>query len=337
MSEPSELTLRATTLWRRMRAQNTLWTFLVLVALVVVFSALRPAAFATVFEARSIATESSILVLLAVGQTFVIVTAGIDLSVGSVLIFSGVVAVKVMNGLDGSPRAGWDVVALGTLAGLGAGLAWGALNGLLIAKAKVPPLIVTLGTLGMALGLAQVATHGVDAGNLPDRLTDSVGSGTLLGIPWLIVIAAVVAAIAAYVLHATRFGRYTLAIGSNAESVSRVGIRGDLHLVKVYALSGLLAGFAGVLNLAHFSSTTLTSGTQDNLNAIAAVVLGGTSLFGGTGTVVGTVIGVFIPAVLQSGFTILQVQSFWQTVAVGAVLIAAVYLDQLRRRRRASS
>ncbi|MER5638027.1 ABC transporter permease [Kitasatospora sp. NPDC002227] len=321
-------------LLRRTRGQNTLWTFLVLLALVAVFSALRPNAFATVFELRSIATESAILVLLAVGQTFVIVTAGIDLSVGSVLIFSGVVSAKVMGALGTGPQSGWGVIAAGAAAGAGAGLGWGALNGLLVAKAKVPPLIVTLGTLGMALGIAQILTHGVDEGDVPTRLTDSLGSGSLLGIPWLVVIAVLVAAGAAATLALTRFGRYTLAVGSNTEAAQRVGIRVDRHLVKVYALSGLLAGLAGVLNLAHFSSTTLTSGTQDNLNAIAAVVLGGTSLFGGSGSVIGTVIGVFIPAVLQSGFTILQVQSFWQTVAVGAVLVLAVWSDQLRRRRR---
>lgn len=319
---------------RRLAGQNTLWTFLVLAALVLVFSVLRPNAFATVFEFRSIATESSILVLLAVGQTFVIVTAGIDLSVGSVLIFSGVVAVRTMNALDSGPQAGWGVILAGAAAGMAAGLAWGTLNGFLIAKAKVPPLIVTLGTLGMALGIGQILTHGIDVGNVPQALTDSVGSGSLLGVPWLIVIALAVVAAAACGLGLTRFGRYTRAIGSNAEAAGRVGIRVDRHLIKVYALSGLLAGLAGVLNLAHFSSTTLTSGTQDNLNAIAAVVLGGTSLFGGTGSVIGTVIGVFIPAVLQSGFTILQVQSFWQTVAVGGVLVVAVYFDQLRRRRR---
>jgi ribose transport system permease protein len=215
-----------------------------------------------------------------------------------------------------------------------AGLAWGTVNGVLVAKAKVPPLIVTLGTLGMALGLAQIITHGVDIGNLPDSLADTVGSGSVAGVPWLIVIAVVIVVLATLGLNTTRFGRYTRAIGSNAEGSTRVGIRVDRHMIKVYALSGLLAGLAGVLNLAHFSSTTLTSGTQDNLNAIAAVVLGGTSLFGGTGSVIGTVIGVFIPAVLESGFTILQVQSFWQTVAVGAVLILAVYFDQVRRRRR---
>jgi ribose transport system permease protein len=326
----------AARLWQRARGQNTLWTFLVLLVLVAVFSVLSPDAFATSFEFRSIAIESSILVVLAVGQTFVIVTSGIDLSVGSVLIFSGVVAVRTMNALDSSPDAGWWVVVVGALAGMLAGLAWGVFNGIWVAKAKVPPLIVTLGTLGMALGLAQVLTHGVDVGDIPNSLADSIGSGSVLGVPWLIVVAVVVVVAAALALNTTRFGRYTRAVGSNEEAASRVGIRVDRHLIKVYGLSGLLAGLAGVLNLAHFSSTTLTSGAQDNLNAIAAVVLGGTSLFGGVGTVIGSVIGVFIPAVLQSGFTILQVQSFWQTVAVGAVLILAVYFDQLRRRRRNS-
>lgn len=323
-------------LWQRARGQNTLWTFLVLLVLVAVFSALRPNAFATTFEFKSIAVESAILVVLAVGQTFVIVTSGIDLSVGSVLIFSGVVAVRTMNGLDSSPDPGVGVVLAGVAAGMLAGLVWGVFNGFWVAKAKVPPLIVTLGTLGIALGLAQILTHGVDVGNVPASLANSVGSGSVFGIPWLIVVAVLVVALATLALNITRFGRYTRAVGSNEEAAARVGIRVDRHLIKVYALSGLLSGLAGVLNLAHYSSTTLTSGAQDNLNAIAAVVLGGTSLFGGVGTVIGTVIGVFIPAVLQSGFTILQVQSFWQTVAVGAVLILAVYFDQLRRRRRSN-
>jgi ribose transport system permease protein len=129
----------------------------------------------------------------------------------------------------------------------------------------------------------------------------------------------------------TRFGRHTYAIGSNPEAARRVGINVDRHLIKVYALSGLLAGVAGVLSLARFSTTTIASHSTDNLSAIAAVVLGGTSLFGGVGTVAGSVIGVLIPAVLKNGFVIIGVEPFWQSVAVGAVLIIAVYLDQLRR------
>ena len=136
----------------------------------------------------------------------------------------------------------------------------------------------------------------------------------------------------AIVLAATRFGRYTYAIGSNEEAARRAGVNVDRHLIKVYALAGTLAGLAGFLSLARFGTTTIGGHATDNLQAIAAVVIGGTSLFGGIGTILGTVFGVFIPAVLQNGFVIVGVQPFWQQVAVGAVLIVAVYLDQLRRR-----
>jgi ribose transport system permease protein len=168
---------------------------------------------------------------------------------------------------------------------------------------------------------------------VPFTLVDTIGTGRLFGqIPWLVVIAAVVAVIFGVILAATRFGRHTYAIGSNVEAALRAGINVDRHLVKIYALSGFLAGLAGFLSLARFSTTTIGGHSTDNLQAIAAVVLGGTSLFGGLGTIAGTVIGVFIPVVLQNGFVITGVKPFWQQVAVGAVLILAVYLDQLRRR-----
>ena len=134
------------------------------------------------------------------------------------------------------------------------------------------------------------------------------------------------------VLALTRFGRHTYAIGSNEEAARRAGINVDRHLIKVYALQGILAGLAGFLSLARFSTTTIGGHDTDNLQSIAAVVIGGTSLFGGIGTMLGTVFGVFIPAVLNNGFIIVGVQAFWQEIAVGAVLIGAVYLDQLRRR-----
>ena len=133
-------------------------------------------------------------------------------------------------------------------------------------------------------------------------------------------------------LAATRFGRYTYAVGSNEEAARRAGIAVDAHLMKVYALAGPLSGLAGFMSLARFATTTIGGHDTDNLSAIAAVVIGGTSQFGGIGTVLGTVFGVFIPAVLQNGFIIVGVQPFWQEIAVGAVLVGAVYLDQLRRR-----
>jgi ribose transport system permease protein len=318
------------TRWQRLATGSTTWIILILAAMIVAFSVAEPNAFATINNARNVATNAAILLVIAVGMTFVIITAGIDLSVGSVLVFSGVISAKVMNGMSGD---GWDVLVLGLLVALGCGLGWGVVNGLLVTKARVPPLIVTLGTLGMALGLAQIITDGVDIREVPPKLVTSIGVGRLFDqIPWLVVIAVAVAVVFAVVLAATRFGRHTYAIGSNDEAARRAGINVDRHLIAVYGLSGALAGLAGYMSLARFATTTIGGHSTDNLQAIAAVVLGGTSLFGGIGTVLGTVVGVFIPAVLQNGFVITGVNPFWRDVAVGAVLIAAVYLDQLRRR-----
>jgi ribose transport system permease protein len=318
------------TRWQRLATGSTTWIILILAGMIVVFSVLEPESFATVNNLRNIATNAAILMVIAVGMTFVIITAGIDLSVGSVLVFSGVISAKAMNGMGGD---GVDVLLVGLLVALGCGLGWGVLNGLLITKARVPPLIVTLGTLGMALGLAQIITGGVDIREVPERLVTSIGVGRLFDqIPWLVVIALAVAIVFGIVLAMTRFGRHTYAIGSNEEAARRAGINVDRHLIAVYGLAGTLAGLAGYMSLARFATTTIGGHATDNLQAIAAVVLGGTSLFGGIGTVLGTVVGVFIPVVLQNGFVITGVDPFWRDVAVGAVLIAAVYLDQLRRR-----
>ena len=318
------------TRWQRVATGSTTWIILILAGMIVAFSVLEPDSFSTVNNVRNIATNAAILLVVAVGMTFVIITAGIDLSVGSVLVFSGVVSAKAMNGIGGD---GAGVLIVGLLVALACGLAWGVLNGLLITKARVPPLIVTLGTLGMALGVAQIITNGVDVREVPARLVISIGVGRLFDqIPWLVVIAVAVAIVFGVVLAMTRFGRHTYAIGSNDEAARRAGINVDRHLIAVYGISGLLAGLAGYMSLARFATTTIGGHSTDNLQAIAAVVLGGTSLFGGIGTMLGSVVGVFIPVVLQNGFVITGVQPFWRDVAVGAVLIAAVYLDQLRRR-----
>ena len=152
------------TRWQRLATGSTTWIILILAAMIVAFSVAEPDAFATVDNFRNIATNAAILLVLAVGMTFVIITAGIDLSVGSVLVFSGVVSAKAMNGMEGD---GWDVILVGVVVALGCGLGWGILNGVLITKARVPPLIVTLGTLGMALGLALIITDGVDIREVP--------------------------------------------------------------------------------------------------------------------------------------------------------------------------
>jgi ribose transport system permease protein len=316
--------------WQRFVTGSSTWIGLILVGLILVFSTLEYDSFVSSSNARNVATDAAVLLVLAVGMTFVIVTAGIDLSVGAVLVFSGVISARLMNAVGGD---NWGTILIGLGAALSAGLAWGTLNGFLIAKAKIPALIVTLGTLGMALGGALLITGGVDEREVPFKLIDTIGTGRLFDqIPYLVIIAFTVAIVFAVLLAATRFGRKTYAIGSNEEAARRAGINVDRHLVKVYALAGTLSGLAGFMNLGRFGTTTIGGHNTDNLQAIAAVVIGGTSLFGGVGTVLGSVFGVFIPAVLQNGFVITGVQPFWQQVAVGAVLIGAVYLDQLRRR-----
>ena len=198
---------------------------------------------------------------------------------------------------------------------------------------RFPRLVVTLGTFGASLGVAEVITGGNDISNVPNHLIDVFGVGSLAGIPVFVWIAAVLVALATILLNMTTFGRHALAIGANPEAARRSGIRVERHLLKVYALAGALAGVAGLLSLARFSNTTIAGHAEDNLSAITAVVVGGTSLFGGYGTMIGTVIGTFIPVVLLNGLVILNINSFWQQVVVGAVLIIAVYIDQRRRLR----
>ena len=317
--------------WQRLVTGQSTAIALILIGLIAVFSFLKPDEFLDVNNARNIATDAAVLLVLSVGLTFVIITAGIDLSVGAVLVFSGVVAAKLMNEMGGD---NWGVILAGLGVALASGLGWGLLNGFLVAKAKIPAFIVTLGTLGMALGSALLITKGVDQREVPFKLIDTVGSGRAFGeIPYLVLIAAAVALVFGVILAMTRFGRYTYAIGSNEEAVRRAGVNVDAHLIKIYAIGGTLSGLAGFMSLARFGTTTIGGHSTDNLDAISAVVIGGTSLFGGIGTMIGTVVGVFIPAVLRNGFVIVGVQPFWQQVAVGAVLIVAVYLDQLRRAR----
>ncbi|RJQ66823.1 ABC transporter permease [Pseudonocardiaceae bacterium YIM PH 21723] len=315
---------------------TTVWIALVLVLLCVVFSVINPAAFPTAFNLKTLLVEAAVLLVLSVGMTFVIITAGIDLSVGSVLLFASMCSALAMNSMAGgdSTAAGADVAFVGLLVALVAGAAWGVLNGLLITVAKVPPLIVTLGSFGAALGAAQLAGDGTDVDTVPEGMREWLGFGNTLGIPNMVLVALIVTLLGGWLLTTTRFGRYTFAIGSNPEAARRVGISVTRHLIMVYTLVGLLAGLAGYMSLAQFGATTLSGHTTDNLNAIAGVVLGGTSLFGGVGSIAGTVIGVFIPAVLTRGFIITGVQAYWQPIAVGLVLVAAVWFDQSRRRAR---
>ena len=312
----------------RVLGSQSVVLFLVLLALAAFFSSLRPDAFPTLANISNIATDASVLLVLAVGGTFVILTGGIDLSVNGVLVFTGVIAAKTMS-ITGGDGAG--VLTLGLICGAAAGAVWGLLNGVLVSKARIPALIVTLGTMGMSLGSALLLTGGVDISDVPESLVLTVGSGRIGGVPNLVIITAGIVITGGLVLRYTRFGRYTYAVGSNLEACRRASINVPGHLMKVYILAGTLSGVAGYLSVARFATTTLGGHSNDNLQVIAGVVIGGTSLFGGVGGIAGTVIGIIIPVVLLDGFVVLGLPPFWQQVTVGAVLICAVYVDQLRR------
>src|SRR5215469_1694075 len=261
---------------------NGAWTFAILVALIAFFTIAAPDTFLTQYDVTQIATNAAIYLVLGVGMTFVIITGGIDLSVGSVLVLSGVLAAEYVVH-HGGYRAGWPAIAVGIVISLATGTVWGSIQGVLVAKAKVPPLIVTLGGLGAALGTAQIITTGNDvAGGAANTLVETLGLGKLFGVvPWLVVVAFATTVLSGLALAYTRFGRYTYAAGSNAEATRRAGIPVGRHLIKVYALAGLMSGIAGVMSLAFFHTTTIAGHASDNLNVITAVVLGGTSLFGG--------------------------------------------------------
>lgn len=272
------------------------------------------------------AQNVAVLTVVACGATFVLITAGVDLSVGSLAILGEVVAAKTIIGLGAS---GLFDASLGILAGIAVGALAGTINGVGVAYLKVPPLIVTLGSALMGLSAAQIITGGV---NVPNRTLNGLGNGRVAGIPYIVLVALGVVIVTGVILHLTVFGRYTYAVGSNADAARRVGINVDRHLVKVYALAGSLSGFGGVLSLARFNTTSIGGHQSDALEAIAAAALGGTSVFGGIGSIFGTMIGVWIPGVLRNGIIILGVQAYWQGIIIGLVLVATVWFDQYQRR-----
>jgi ribose transport system permease protein len=335
---------RVSTLERWTRLLGGGWIFVLLIALIAIFTILRPEQFGSSVNLTMLAINAAILLVLSVGQTFVIIAGGIDLSVGTVLVFASIASAQIMlrisgaaGGTYGTTQGGLGVVFIGLIVALASGAFWGAVNGALVAAARIPPLIVTLGTFGMALGFAQILTNGTDIRAVPEILVDAIGSGAIAGVPVLVVIAAAVALVGAIVLHLTRFGVHVFAVGSDKEAARRAGIQVGRKLVAIYVLSGTLAGLAAMMSTARFATTTIGGHAMDNLSTISAVVLGGTSLFGGIGSIAGTVVGVFIPIVLLNGFVILGIPPFWQTVATGAVLILAVWIDQLKRRARERS
>ncbi|MFT4028305.1 MAG: ABC transporter permease [Protaetiibacter sp.] len=313
-----------------------LWILGILVVLMLFFTVATGGVFLSSSNLSDMLLNTTSILIIAASQTIVLIAAGIDLSIGSVIVFCSVAAATMFRDFSGSAENGYPTLILAVLAStvvtIVLGIFWGFLNGWLAARMRIPAFIATLGTLGMALGLAQVWTSGLNVTGVPSAIQQGFAQTRFLGvIPWPVLITAFIVAGLWILLHHTRFGMRTYALGSNPESLRRAGVNVVRHLIIVYTIAGALAGVVALMEVARFSTVSLMSNTQTNLNAIAAVVIGGTSLFGGYGKMLGTIVGAFIPAVLRNGFVLMGIQPFWQTVVLGAVLILAVFADQVRR------
>ena len=306
-----------------MRPLQRLLPFLTLIALLVALVIATPHFFTPV-NLASVARQTAVINILALGMTLVIVTGGIDLSVGSTLALAGLIGTGVI-------KSGQPVLA-GVAAGLAAGLLCGLFNGLVITRFRISAFIVTLGTLEAFRGLTLVISNGLPVHGITDSFS-FLGDGNLLGIPFSLWVLALCAALMHLVLEHTRLGRYAFAIGSNSAAAYYTGVPISFHLTAVYAIAGLLAGLAGMIEASRLMTGQPTAGQGYELQAIAAVVIGGGSLQGGEGSVTGTLIGACIIGLLGNGSDLLGVNPYWQQVIIGLVIIAAVGFDEFRKRR----
>jgi ribose/xylose/arabinose/galactoside ABC-type transport system permease subunit len=294
-----------------------------LVALIILFWALNPR-FMSYINWYHITQQGTIVMVLALGQAFIIATAGIDISQGSVMALSAMIAAGSMV-YAGLPPT------LAVIAALLTGTITGAANGLAVTRLRVPPFIASLGMLSAALGAALLLTGGSPIYGLPNSYL-VISQGKFLGFPHMAWIAVVLALIAAFVLNKTRFGRYTLAIGSNSESARRAGINVERHLLAVYIIGGVASAIGGILYAGYTAAAIPTGGQNQELFSIAAVVIGGGSLFGGVGTILGTTIGALLMTVLANGSQLAGISPFVEQVVLGVVVVAAVFVDNLRRK-----
>jgi ribose transport system permease protein len=273
----------------------------------------------------NILVQSSIMAVIAIGMTFVIIGGGFDLSVGSTVALAGCIAAMVIVKFG---------MAVGVVAGIAAGVAVGLANGVIIAKLGVNPFITTLGTMVLVRGIVYLITGGAPVGDegLPAAFI-AFGSARFLGIHYLVWVPALLLLILSWVMRATPYGRRIYATGGNREAAYLSGVPVERIIASTYAWCGALAGVAGVMLAARLQSGQPTAGEFYELTAIAAVILGGASLQGGEGTLYKSIIGVFIMIVLGNSLNLLNVDSYWQRVAIGAVIIAAAAADRLRSRR----
>ena len=294
----------------------------ILIVIAIIFSFIAPN-FLTENNLLNIVRQASINIVLATGMTVVILTGGIDLSVGSVLAVSAVTAMAVSL----MPELGWAAVPLALLIGL----VLGALNGWLVAYAGLPPFIVTLGSMTTLRGLAYLLAGGTTLINSKIGFA-WIGNAYFGPLPWLVIIAFLVLLATWFMLRHTVLGIYIYGVGGNPQAARLTGIKVNQVLLFVYAFSGLLAGLGGVMTTSRLYSANGVLGTGYELDAIAAVILGGTSFVGGIGTVIGTLFGALIISTLNNGLTLMNVSFFWQLVVKGLVIIIAVALDKYRHK-----
>ena len=316
-------------------AQQKLLAFASLIALLVFFSVASPN-FLQTSNMLAILQATSVNGVLAIAATLVIITGGIDLSVGTLMTFCAVMAGVILT------NAGMSL-PLGVIGAIAVGAICGTISGTLVAKMKIPPFIATLGMMLILKGLSLIIS-----GTKPIYFNDTPGfsqisTGSLIGkiipsvpVPNGVLILFVLALVIGYVLNRTVLGRYCFALGSNEEAVRLSGVNTDAWKIAIYALAGSICGIAGLIIASRLNSAQPALGLGYELDAIAAVVIGGTSLAGGRGSILGTMIGALIMAVLLNGLRVMSVAQEWQTVVTGAIIIAAVYADMLRRRRAAS-
>lgn len=296
-------------------------------ALFITLSILSPY-FLTVSNLSSVARQTAVINIIALGMTLIMISGGIDISVGSVMAFAGICGTMLL-------QAG--VPLLPSLMGaMVAGAAWGLLNSTLIALLRISPFIATLGTMGAARGLTLVITNGMPVVNLPDSF-GRLGDGNVLRVvPVPLAVLVVLALLTGFILNYTRLGRYAYAIGSNVEAARYAGIPIRRYLVAIYVFGGALTGLAGMIESSRLMTGQPTAGQGYELSVIAAVVIGGASLSGGEGTVTGTIAGAFLMGLISNGSNLLGVSPFWQQVLIGSVIVLAVAVDELRKRQRAT-
>ncbi len=282
------------------------------------------------YNVSSIAVFAVAPLLLAIGQTFVIISGGIDLSVGFTMGFASVIVSNVVNLATNALGTG-PGLAVGIVAAVAASLVPGLVNGLLIARLRVPPFIGTLGMYGVARGVAYLLAGGTTV-PVHNTALAWIGNGRLGGIPVVVLLTVVALLALHYVLSQSRFGQYVYALGGNRAAAVRAGINVRRVTIYIYVLSALCAAIGGILYSGRFSAGAAQAGEPLLLDSIAAVVIGGASLFGGSGTIVGTLIGALIVAVIQYGLVFINVEPFWQFVAVGVVIIISVLVDQSQRK-----